>query len=46
MAPTQVTRHMHNNEDNERKEGEVDDWIPPTDQLGDGKTSLNAKFGY
>ena len=45
-APTQVTRHMHNNEDNERKEGEVDDWVPPQDQRGDGKTSLNAKFGY
>ena len=28
------------------KEGEVDDWIPPTGQSGDGKTSLNDKFGY
>lgn len=28
------------------KNGEVDDWMPPTGQSGDGKTALNAKFGY
>ena len=28
------------------KEGEIDDWVPPTGQSGDGKTSLNDKFGY
>ena len=25
---------------------DVEDWIPPVNQSGDGKTSLNAKFGY
>ena len=24
----------------------VQNWAPPTGQSGDGKTSLNAKFGY
>lgn len=29
-----------------KDEDDVEDWIPPMDQIGDGKTSLNEKFGY
>ena len=28
------------------KGGEIDDWKPPCDQKGDGKTDLNSKYGY
>ena len=35
------------NQDRQGKEGDdVEEWVPPVDQSGDGKTSLNAKFGY
>ena len=27
-------------------EGGDPDWTPPTNQTGDGRTALNAKFGY
>lgn len=27
-------------------EDDVDDWIPPQEQSGDGKTLLNEKYGY
>lgn len=27
-------------------DGEIDNWAPPVNQTGDGKTDLNAKFGY
>ena len=30
----------------QNQDDDVEDWIPPTDQIGDGKTSLNEKFGY
>jgi len=30
----------------EREEAESVDWTPPQNQAGDGKTHLNAKFGY
>eukprot|EP00347_Sterkiella_histriomuscorum_P006871 403351118 len=39
-------RNLNNDIEDEKREGEVDDWIPPTDQKGDGKTSLNERFGY
>ena len=39
-------RNLNNDIEDEMREGEVDDWIPPTDQRGDGKTSLNDKYGY
>ncbi|CDW88843.1 fha domain protein [Stylonychia lemnae] len=39
-------RNLNNDIEDEKLEGEVDDWIPPEDQRGDGKTSLNDKFGY
>jgi len=32
--------------EDEVKKGEVDDWVPPKDQKGDGRTALNDKFGY
>ncbi len=45
MADT-AKRNLDNDIEDERREGEVDDWIPPEDQAGDGKTKLNDKFGY
>lgn len=29
-----------------QEELDVPEWIPPEGQTGDGKTSLNNKFGY
>lgn len=28
------------------RDGEVDEWVPPSNQKGDGRTDLNSKFGY
>ena len=39
-------RNEVNELEDERREGEVDDWVPPVEQNGDGKTKLNEKYGY
>lgn len=50
-------KRKHESGDNEKKAkkkkikydeetGNYDTWAPPTGQTGDGKTHLNAKFGY
>lgn len=41
-----MPRNMVNNDEDEKREGEVEEWIPPEDQRGDGKTKLNEKYGY
>ena len=28
------------------RDEDIEDWVPPVNQKGDGKTSLNEKFGY
>ncbi len=32
----------------QQQNGEVydEDWVPPVDQAGDGRSDLNTKFGY
>jgi len=30
----------------EEYEAKYDDWVPPLNQTGDGRTTLNEKFGY
>ncbi|KAI0225166.1 hypothetical protein L0F63_004039 [Massospora cicadina] len=34
------------NKDFEEEEDEVESWVPPAGQTGDGRTFLNEKFGY
>ncbi len=33
-------------EEQQQFEEDAVDWLPPTDQAGDGKTKLNKLFGY
>ena len=40
------TRNLENDTEVEKRDGEVDEWVPPQGQSGDGRTSLNDKFGY
>lgn len=40
------TMRNQGSEVEEDGQGEIDDWIAPNNQTGDGKTNLNAKFGY
>ena len=41
----QSSRNMDCTDELER-EGEVDEWVPPSNQKGDGRTNLNEKYGY
>ena len=42
----QVAPQLHDRGAGQANDADVEDWVPPVDQSGDGRTSLNAKFGY
>lgn len=42
----QVAPQLQERSSRQAADADVEDWAPPVDQSGDGKTSLNAKFGY
>ena len=42
----QTAENARNLDEELEKNGELEDWVPPENQTGDGMTNLNAKFGY